>query len=47
MLPASVIALRHYSVQTFAADLLADVLRNMRRYFQAHVQEALRILGDL
>jgi DNA-binding transcriptional ArsR family regulator len=27
--------------------LLADVLRSMRRYFQAHVQDALRILGEL
>jgi ArsR family transcriptional regulator len=27
--------------------LLADVLRNMRRYFQAHLQDAMRILGEL
>lgn len=27
--------------------LLSDVLRNMRRYFQAHAEEALRILSDL
>jgi len=27
--------------------LLSDVLRNMRRYFQSHVEEALRILSEL
>jgi DNA-binding transcriptional ArsR family regulator len=27
--------------------LLSEVLGNMRRYFQAHVEEALRILSEL
>ena len=27
--------------------LLSEVLRNMRRYFQAHVEDALRILQEL
>jgi ArsR family transcriptional regulator len=27
--------------------LLSDVLQNMRRYFQAHVEEALQLLRDL
>ena len=27
--------------------LLSDVLQNMRRYFQAHIEDALQILRDL
>lgn len=27
--------------------LLSDVLNDMRRYFQAHIEEALRVLGEL
>ncbi len=27
--------------------LLSEVLRDMRRYFQAHLADALRILGEL
>jgi DNA-binding transcriptional ArsR family regulator len=27
--------------------LLSDVLRNMRRYFQAHIEEALQMLSEL
>ena len=41
---------RKEGTQVFYAlrdPLLSDVLRNMRRYFQAHVEEALQILRDL
>lgn len=41
---------RKEGTQVFYAlrdPLLSDVLRNMRRYFQAHVEEALRILSEL
>src|SRR5258705_12866973 len=41
---------RKEGTQVFYAlrdPLLSEVLRNMRRYFQAHVQEALRILKEL
>ena len=41
---------RKEGTQVFYAlrdPLLSEVLRNMRRYFQAHVQEALRILTEL
>ena len=41
---------RKEGTQVFYAlrdPLLSEVLRNMRRYFQAHVQEALRILEEL
>jgi ArsR family transcriptional regulator len=41
---------RKEGTQVFYAlrdPLLADVLRNMRRYFQAHLQDAMRILGEL
>jgi len=41
---------RKNGTQVFYAlrdPLLSDVLRNMRRYFQAHVEEALRILREL
>jgi ArsR family transcriptional regulator len=41
---------RKEGTQVFYAlrdPLLSEVLRNMRRYFQAHVQDALRILEEL
>ena len=41
---------RREGTQVFYAlrdPLLSDVLRNMRRYFQAHVEEALRMLSEL
>ena len=41
---------RKEGTQVFYAlrdPLLSEVLRNMRRYFQAHLQEALRILKEL
>ena len=41
---------RKEGTQVFYAlrdPLLSEVLRNMRRYFQAHVQEALHILKEL
>jgi DNA-binding transcriptional ArsR family regulator len=41
---------RKEGAQVFYAlrdPLLSDVLRNMRRFFQAHVEEALQILRDL
>ena len=41
---------RKEGTQVFYAlrdPLLSEVLGNMRRYFQAHVQEALRILEEL
>ncbi len=41
---------RKEGTQVFYAlrdPLLSEVLRNMRRYFQAHVEEALRILKEL
>ena len=41
---------RKEGAQVFYAlrdPLLSDVLGNMRRYFQAHIEEALKILGEL
>jgi hypothetical protein len=41
---------RKEGTQVFYAlrdPLLSEVLRNMRRYFQAHVEEALEMLGEL
>ena len=41
---------RKEGAQVFYAlrdPLLSDVLRDMRRYFQAHVEEALRMLSEL
>lgn len=41
---------RKEGTQVFYAlrdPLLSEVLRNMRRYFQAHVEEALQMLSDL
>ena len=41
---------RKEGTQVFYAlrdPLLSEVLRNMRRYFQAHVEDALRILKGL
>jgi DNA-binding transcriptional ArsR family regulator len=41
---------RKEGTQVFYAlrdPLLSDVLQNMRRYFQAHLKEALRMLGEL
>ncbi len=41
---------RKEGTQVFYAlrdPLLSDVLRDMRRYFQAHVEEALRMLSEL
>ena len=41
---------RKEGTQVFYAlrdPLLSEVLRNMRRYFQAHIQEALHILKEL
>jgi ArsR family transcriptional regulator len=41
---------RKEGAQVFYAlrdPLLSDVLRDMRRYFQAHAEEALRILSEL
>jgi DNA-binding transcriptional ArsR family regulator len=41
---------RKEGTQVFYAlrdPLLSDVLRSMRRYFQVHVEEALRILSEL
>ncbi len=41
---------RKEGAQVFYAlrdPLLSDVLRSMRRYFQAHVEDALRMLSEL
>jgi DNA-binding transcriptional ArsR family regulator len=41
---------RKEGTQVFYAlrdPLLSEVLRNMRRYFQAHLEDALRILNEL
>ena len=41
---------RKEGTQVFYAlrdPLLSDVLRNMRRYFQVHVEDALRMLDEL
>jgi len=41
---------RKEGTQVFYAlrdPLLSEVLRNMRRYFQAHLEDALRMLGEL
>ena len=47
---AELVVTRREGTQVFYAlrdPLLSDVLRNMRRYFQAHVEEALRMLSEL